>query len=68
VPSAKGGSLVNTYVGIDIYESFSQIRVHSQQRTCIHPGRVYRDDLAKLREFFAQLASQVQADVAGTAG
>jgi len=59
---------MDTYVGIDIHKSFSQIHVKSQEGTCMHQGRVYHDDLEQLRELFAELPGQVHVAVEATVG
>ena len=57
---------MNTYVGVDIHKSFSQIHAQSQEGTSVHQGRLYHDPMAKPREFVGELPGQVH--VAGGAG
>jgi len=59
---------MDTYVGIDIHKSFSQIHVKSQDGICMHQGRLYHDDLEQLREFFSELPGQVHVAVEATVG
>ena len=59
---------METYVGIDIRKSFSQIHVQSQEGSCVHQGRLYHDELEQLRDFFSELPGQLHAAVEATVG
>lgn len=59
---------MDTYVGINIHKSFSQIHVQSQEGTCMHQGRLYHDEIEQLRDFFSDLPGQVHAAVEATVG
>ncbi len=59
---------MDTYVGIDIHRSCSQIHVQSQEGTCMHQGGLYHEELEQLRDFFSELPGQVHAAVEATVG
>ena len=68
LPPTKGGSLIDTHVGVDIHKSLSQIHVQSQEGICIHQGRLCHDELEELRDFFSELPGRLHAAVEATVG
>jgi transposase len=59
---------MDTFAGIDIHKSFSQVCVQNQEGETLEEKKLHHDDVESIREFFGALPGEVHVALEATMG